>query len=121
MEKMTVEQYLALKTEIEKTIVKYGLKYTAILIIGFVFCGVAMISATALLEQNFINYTIFALSSVIGSTMVYVGILFQNTLLNPNHKNCYGEFNRLKKLDQLYVAGKSAEEAAKELGLLPAE
>ena len=121
MGKMNLAEYFALKTEIEKTIVKFRIKYIAIVIIGFVLLGVSMISATKLLEQNLINRVIFALSSVIGSTMVYVGILFQNTLLNPNHKNCYGEFNRLKKLDQLYLAGKSAEEAAKELNLLPAE
>jgi len=121
MEKMSTEQYLALKTEIEKTIVKYRMKYITIVIIGSMFSCVAMISATQLLEQNFLNKIVFALSSVLGSTMVYIGILFQNTLLNPNHKNCYGEFSRLKKLDQLYLAETSAEDAAKELGLLPAE
>lgn len=118
---MTIEQYFALKQELEKTLLKYRIQLGSIMIIGVILLGVCGISASMLSDENLVNSIVFSLSAVLGSTMLFGGIALQMTLLNGNHKDCSAVFHSIKKLNQLYKDGKTAEESAKVLNLLPGE
>jgi hypothetical protein len=115
MEKMSIEQYFALKNELMKPIEKKYIRYISVEIMGFIFAAAAGI---ILFLGN--NQCLSLILMVIGFAIItMMEAIWIRGLKRSKTKLPIWEIVQIEKLEKLYHEGASAEKASIELCLIP--